>query len=167
MRLTPQERQEELDGLDEIVVANSDREVDRIVVGLAVEATTEIRLAFDPRFRLPATGTEERKPAVTTLVWPVQVPDQPADRKHAVTLDNNWDCRTFSVANTEAAGNAHRNRDGDSEAFPFRRTWYSPRHPLEELFLLRRFHARRGVFRTAELVRDVAASPVRCFSSGD
>jgi hypothetical protein len=79
MRLTPQKRQEEFGGLDEVVGADGDREVDRIEVGLATEATAKIRLGVDRRLRLPAVGTDEHESPITTLVWPVQVPDQPID----------------------------------------------------------------------------------------
>ena len=78
--LTPQERQEELDGLREIVVQHGDREIDRVEVCLAVEATTKIRLAFDRRLRLAAAWTDEAEPTVTTTVRPTQVPDQPVGR---------------------------------------------------------------------------------------
>lgn len=79
MRLVPQKRQEEFDGLDEVIFADGDREVDRIEVGLAAEATSEVRLGVDRRFRLPAARTDEYEAAITMLVWPVQVPDQAVD----------------------------------------------------------------------------------------
>ncbi len=93
--LTPQERQEIFDALDEVVVANSDCEVDRVEVRLATEATAKIRLTFDRRLRLAAARTDEHESAATTLVRPIQVPDQPVDRNFVTQATQEFVVKTF------------------------------------------------------------------------
>jgi hypothetical protein len=66
--------------LYEVHLTRGDREIDWIEIRLATETTSEIRLAFDVRYRFVAAGTEKDESAVSTLVWPVQVLDEPIDR---------------------------------------------------------------------------------------
>jgi hypothetical protein len=62
-----------LDCLDEVRLLYSDREIDGVEVGFAVEAATEIGAGIDGGMILVAARTEERQLSLAHFVRPLEV----------------------------------------------------------------------------------------------
>ena len=75
-----QQRGEVLHRGTEVALTGTDREVDRIEVGFAVETTSQVGSWIDGRFGFLATGTEEHEPSIAGFAGPAEVLDQLGDR---------------------------------------------------------------------------------------
>ena len=67
-------------GIHEGAVLDGHREIDRIEVGLAMEAAGQVGARIDRRVGFTAVGTDKGRLVTPSFLWPVQEGEEPGER---------------------------------------------------------------------------------------